>query len=33
MNLLRASNHKSLGILEQARFIDELRKLYKMSVA
>jgi hypothetical protein len=27
MNLLRASNHKSLGILEQARFIDELRKL------
>jgi hypothetical protein len=33
MNLLRASNNKSLGILEQARFIDELRKLHKMSVA
>jgi KorB domain len=33
MNLLRASNNKSLAILEQARFIDELRKLHKMSVA
>jgi hypothetical protein len=33
MNLLRASNNKSLSILEQAGFIDELRKLHKMSVA
>jgi predicted transcriptional regulator len=33
MNLLRASNSRSLGILEQARFIDELRKLHKMTVA
>jgi ParB-like chromosome segregation protein Spo0J len=33
MNLLRASNNKSLAILEQARFIDELRKMHKMSVA
>src|SRR4030042_2598039 len=33
MNLLRVSNHRSLGILEQARFIDELRKLHKMTVA
>jgi len=33
MNLLRASNNRSLGILEQARFIDELRKLHKMTVA
>jgi len=33
MNLLRVSNNKSLSILEQARFIDELRKLHKMSVA
>ena len=33
LNLLRASNNRSLGILEQARFIDELRKLHKMSVA
>lgn len=33
MNLLRASNNKSLSILEQARFIDELKKLHKMSVA
>jgi hypothetical protein len=33
MNLLRISNNKSLSILEQARFIDELRKLHKMGVA
>jgi hypothetical protein len=33
MNLLRASHHRSLGILEQARFIDELRKLQQMTVA
>jgi len=33
MNLLRASNNRSLGILEQARFIDELRKQHKMTVA
>jgi hypothetical protein len=33
MNLLRVSNNRSLGILEQARFIDELRKLHKMTVA
>jgi hypothetical protein len=33
MNLLRVSNNKSLSILEQARFIDELRKLHKMGVA
>jgi predicted transcriptional regulator len=33
MNLLRASNNRSLGILEQARFIDELRKQHRMTVA
>ena len=33
MGLLRASNNKALSILEQARFIDELKKIYKMSVA
>jgi hypothetical protein len=33
MNLLRVSNDKSLGILEQAGFIDDLRNLHKMSVA
>jgi hypothetical protein len=33
MNLLRVSNNRSLGILEQAQFIDELRKLHKMTVA
>jgi len=33
MNLLRVSNNRSLGILEQARFIDELRRLHKMTVA
>ncbi|MGA2262800.1 MAG: chromosome partitioning protein ParB [Acidobacteriota bacterium] len=33
MNLLRASNNRSLGILEQARFIDDLRRLHKMTVA
>jgi len=33
INLLRASHHRSLGILEQARFIDELRKLQQMTVA
>ena len=33
MNLLRVSNSRSLGILEQARFIDELRKPHRMTVA
>ena len=33
MNLLRVSNDRSLGILEQAGFIDELRKLHGMTVA
>lgn len=33
MNLLRVSNNRSLGILEQARFLDELRRLHKMTVA
>jgi hypothetical protein len=33
MNLLRVSNDRSLGILEQAGFIDELRKSHKMTVA
>ena len=33
MNLLRVSNSRSLGILEQAGFIDELRKLHRMTVA
>lgn len=32
MSLLRASNNKTLGILEQAGFIDELKNLHKMSV-
>jgi len=31
--VLRASNHRSLGILEQARFIDELKGLHKLSTA
>lgn len=31
--LIRVSNHRSLGILEQARFIDDLRNLHQMSVA
>jgi hypothetical protein len=31
--LLRISNTKSLGILEQAGFIDELRKVHNLSVA
>lgn len=31
--LLRASNHNSLGILEQARFIDDLRSLHRLSIA
>jgi predicted transcriptional regulator len=33
LGLIRASNAKSLGILEQARFIDDLRTVHKMSVA
>jgi hypothetical protein len=33
MGLLRTSNNKALSILEQARFIDDLKELYKMSVA
>jgi len=31
--VLRASNQKSLSILEQARFIDDLRRLHGMTVA
>lgn len=31
--LLRVSNDRSLGILEQARFIDELRAVHRLSVA
>jgi len=33
INLLRVSNDRSLTILEQARFIDQLRQLDRMSVA
>jgi predicted transcriptional regulator len=33
LNLLRVSNDRSLTILEQARFIDELRQVAGMSVA
>ena len=33
LNLLRVSNDRSLTILEQARFIDDLRQLHQMSVA
>lgn len=33
INLLRISNDRSLTILEQARFIDDLRKLHQMNVA
>src|SRR6516225_2127890 len=33
VNLLRVSNHRSLSILEQAAFLDELRRLEPMSVA
>jgi hypothetical protein len=33
LSLLRISNDRTLGILEQARFIDELKNLHKMSVA
>ena len=33
MSLLRTSNNKALGILEQAGFIDELKTLYKMNTA
>jgi len=33
MGLLRTSNDKALGILEQAGFIDELKNLHKMGVA
>src|SRR5437773_7006528 len=32
INLLRVSNDRSLTILEQSRFIDELRQLHQMSV-
>ena len=31
--VLRTSNHRSLGILEQARFIEDLRTLHRLSVA
>jgi hypothetical protein len=33
MGLLRISNNKALGILEQARFIGDLKRLHNMSVA
>src|SRR5260370_42110868 len=33
LNLLRVSNDRSLTILEQARFIDELGKLHPMNGA
>ena len=33
INLLRVSNDRSLTILEQARFIDQLRQLHQMSAA
>ncbi|PYS55330.1 MAG: chromosome partitioning protein ParB, partial [Acidobacteria bacterium] len=33
LNLLRMSNQSALSLLEQARFIDQLRRLEKMSVA
>src|SRR5215471_9464351 len=33
LNLLRVSNQSALTLLEQARFIDQLRQLEKMSVA
>ncbi len=33
LGLIRASNSKTLGILEQARFIDDLRGLHQMTVA
>ena len=32
MGLLRISNNKTLGILEQARFIDDLKNRYQMNV-
>jgi len=32
LTLMRISNHKSLSILEQARFIDDLRRLHRMSM-
>ena len=31
--LLRASNDRALGLLEQAGFVDELKRLHQMSVA
>jgi len=33
MGILRVSNNKALSILEQARFIDDLKNLHHMSVA
>ena len=33
VDLMRVSNTKSLGILEQARFIEDLRHLHQMSLA
>jgi hypothetical protein len=33
LGLLRASNHHALSILEQARFLDDLRALHRLSVA
>jgi len=32
INFLRVSNAKSLNIIEQARLIDDLHKVHKMSV-
>jgi len=33
LSLLRIGNHRSLSILEQAGFIDELKKVHRMNVA
>jgi predicted transcriptional regulator len=33
LHLLRVSNHSALSLLEQARFIDQLRQLEKLSIA
>ncbi len=33
IKLIRVSNEKSLSILEQSRFVDELKTVYKMSTA
>jgi hypothetical protein len=33
LELMRISNHKSLSILEQARFVEDLKNLHEMSIA